>query len=104
VLRDHAAHQGGQQLNIAGVEIAIGDLLDNDSRGGAALAEATILLGQVDAYEHEIADRRQQRAFDAVLLGALLVAGRELLARKSSCGFAKRLLLLAERVVHELSH
>ena len=101
VLGDHPTHQGSQQLNVAGVEVAIGDLLDDDPGRGAALAEAAIFFRKVDTDQPEIAHFLEHRAVDAVLPGAFLVVRSELLPRKSCCGLSKRLLLLAERVVHD---
>jgi hypothetical protein len=75
VLGDHAAHQRSQQLNVTRIEIAIGDLLDNDAGGGAALAEAAIFFRQIDADQAEAAHFLQHRAVDAILPGSLLIVG-----------------------------
>ena len=81
VLGDHPTHQGSQQLNVAGVEVAIGDLLDDDPGRGAALAEAAIFFRKVDTDQPEIAHFLEHRAVDAVLPGAFLVVRSELLPR-----------------------
>ena len=100
VLGDHAAHQRSQQLNVARIEIAIGDLLDDDAGGCAALAEAAIFFRQIDADQAEAAHFLQHLAVDAILPGSLLIVGSQFLFRESLGNLPKRLLLLAERVVH----
>ena len=65
------------------------------------LAEAAIPFRQVGANQPEIAHFPEHRAVDAVLPGSLLVVRGELLPCKSLRGLTKRLLLFAERVIHD---
>ena len=100
MLGDHAAEERGQKLNIADIEVAVGDLLGDDAGGDGSLAQSAVLLGKIDADQAERAHLPQQVAVRAMLLGPFPVAWRELFPGKALGGLLESLLLLRQSEIH----
>jgi len=93
------AHQRPQQLQVADVEVAVGDFLGDQARGDTALAQAAVLFRKIHTDQAQRADLLHQRAVETLFCLTRLVMGFELFAREAASDVAQGDLVFVEQHV-----
>ena len=100
MLSDHAAHKRPKKLNVAGVEISIGDLFDNQSGGDGLQAQPAIFLGQVRGNQAKRAHFTDQFPIKRMARGPFLIARGQFITRKPCGEIAKGFLIFCWLKLH----
>ena len=90
----------GEQRHIGDIEVAIGDLLDQQAGGHAVDAHAAITFRQGGRDKAEAAHFPNERAADRRVLLALAVAGQQHFAGEAAGGLAEGGLVFCQSELH----